>query len=95
MRASTNPALISAFAAEMKSRRGVLGISQEALALTCEVNRTYIAKVELAHSQPTLSVLARIADGLNVSLPDLMLSTMVRYRKELKATKKTPSRSVS
>lgn len=88
MRASTNPALIKAFAAEIRSRRGALGISQEALALACDVNRTYIAKVELAQSQPTLSVICRIADGLNIAPPELLEATMVRYRIELKAQKK-------
>lgn len=89
MRASENPPLVRAFAAEMKGRRTALGLSQEALALNCGVNRTFVTKLELAQSQPTLSVMAKIAEGLDVSLPTLLEATMVRYRVELKMQRKS------
>lgn len=88
MRASQNPALVKAFAAELKARRLGAGMSQESLALHCEVNRTYVAKLELAQNQPSLSVLLRLSEGLGVGLPDLMSSTLVRYKSELRAVKR-------
>ncbi len=72
-----------AFAAELKSRRAAVGISQEALALECGVNRTFVAKLELAQNQPSLSVLLRLSEGLGVELPELIRTTVLRYRKGL------------
>lgn len=88
MRASQNPPFIKAFAAELKARRLGMGLSQEGLAFDCAVNRTYIAKLELAHNQPSLSVLLRLSEGLGVELPELLRSTLVRYKSELRAAKR-------
>ena len=88
MRASQNTPFIKAFAAELKARRLGMGLSQEALGLECGVNRTFVAKLELAQNQPSLSVLLRLSDGLGVGLPELMGSTLVRYKAELRAAKK-------
>lgn len=76
-----------AFAAELKSRRHALAWSQEKLADECQVNRTFVAKLELAQNQPSLSVLLRIATGLGAELPELMDATMERYAREMKALK--------
>lgn len=65
---------MKALAAELKARRGDLRISQEELAARAEINRTYVGKIELASNQPTLSVLLRLADGLEVALPELIES---------------------
>lgn len=76
-------ALVEAFAAELRARRSVLKLSQEELAHRANVNRTYIAKLELAQNQPTLSVLHRLALALNHELPELIQATLLRYtRKE-------------
>lgn len=83
MPSSQNPVLMRAFAAELKSRRAAVGISQEALALECGVNRTFVAKLELAQNQPSLSILLRLSEGLGVELPELIRTTVLRYRKEL------------
>lgn len=80
-----------AFAAELKSRRTAAGLSQEALALDCGVNRTFVAKLELAVNQPSLTTLLRIADGLGVELPELIAETLRRYRQEARAARKTPT----
>ena len=85
MRDSQNKALMRAFAAELKARRSFLEISQEELAHRCGLNRTFIAKVEIASTQPSLSVLLRIAEGVGVPLPELLIATLARYRRELKA----------
>lgn len=88
MRASQNPPFVKAFAAELKARRLGMGLSQESLALDCGVNRTFIAKLELAQNQPSLSVLLRLSDGLGVGLPELMGSILIRYKSELRAAKR-------
>ena len=88
MRASQNLALKKAFGAELKARRHDTGLSQESLALHCEVNRTFIAKLELAQNQPSLSVLLSLSEGLGIGLPELMSSTLVRYKRELRGAKK-------
>ncbi len=85
MRATQNLDLMQAFAAEVKARRGELGFSQEELAHRAEVNRTFVAKIELAQNQPSLSVLHKISIGLDLELPELMRLTLLRYRRQRKA----------
>ena len=87
MRTTQNIELMKAFAAEMKARRGVLGVSQEELAHRCEVNRTFVAKIELAQNQPSLTVLHRLAKGLEVELPELMRLTLQRYKSEVRSNR--------
>ena len=77
-----------AFAAELKSRRMAAGLSQEALAHECGVNRTFVAKLELAANQPSLTTLLRISAGLGIELPDLIAETLRRYRKESRASRR-------
>ena len=77
-----------AFAAELKARRSELGISQEELAHRSDVNRTFVAKLELAQNQPTLTVLHKLAGGLEVELPELLQVTLKRYKTEMRLSKK-------
>lgn len=78
---SRNDALLEAFAAELKARRAALKLSQDELAHLAGVNRTYIAKLELARNQPTLSVLHSLASALNNELPEILQATLVRYKR--------------
>ena len=48
------------------------GLSQRQLALRMGVPRTYVSKIENEKATPTLSSLARLADALTVSVPDLL-----------------------
>lgn len=75
-----NRTLVMAFAMAVKARRNQLQISQEELAHRANINRSYIAKLELAQNQPTLSVLDRIAQGLEIGLDELIRQTMGFYR---------------
>jgi DNA-binding XRE family transcriptional regulator len=80
VRASTqNLPLMRAFAAELRARRNALGVSQEELAHRCGVNRTFVAKMEVGQNQPSLTVLMKISEGLQVSLPALLGATVDRY----------------
>jgi len=72
---------VEAFAAELKARRSRLKLSQEELAHRAVINRTYIAKLELAQNQPTLTVLHRLASALDGSLPELLQATLRRYKR--------------
>jgi transcriptional regulator with XRE-family HTH domain len=90
---SRNDALIEAFAAELKTRRQALGLSQEELAFRAEVNRTYIAKLELAQNQPTLTILDKVAVALGSDLPDFLKTILQRQRKILKGQLKRPARA--
>lgn len=88
MRTAQNLELMRAFAAELKARRSELGISQEDLAHRSDVNRTFVAKLELAQNQPTLTVLLKLAGGLEVELPELLQVTLKRYKTEMRLSKK-------
>lgn len=55
-------------AAEIKQSRKRLGLSQEALALQAEVDRTYVAQVERGVANPSLLILHRISVVLGVDL---------------------------
>lgn len=83
MRSNQDPALLRAFAAELKARRATLDISQEALAYASEVNRTFVAKLELAATSPSLTSIFRLANGLQIAPWELVLSLQERYEKEL------------
>ena len=88
MKTAQNLELMRAFAAELKARRSELGISQEELAHRSDVNRTFVAKLELAQNQPTLTVLLKLAGGLGVELPELLQVTLKRYKTEARLSRK-------
>ena len=71
MRPSRNLSLIQAFSAVLKARRLELGMTQEELAGAVDLDRPYITMLEAGRKQPTLSVLWRIAAGLQLSAGDL------------------------
>jgi transcriptional regulator with XRE-family HTH domain len=56
----------------IRSLRQRSGLSQRQLALRMGVPRTYVSKIENEKATPTLSSLARLANALEVSVPDLL-----------------------
>ena len=84
---SRDDALLEAFAAELKARRSDLELSQEELAHRADVNRTYVAKLELARNQPTLCVLHRLATALSTDLPEFLQAVLLRYKRRRTAIK--------
>lgn len=82
MRPSKNQTLMQALATEIKARRLALDMSQEDLAGRCDLDRPYISLIEVARKQPTISVLLRLAEGLDYSLPEFMKRVMKRYEVE-------------
>jgi transcriptional regulator with XRE-family HTH domain len=55
-----------------KAERTRLGLSQEAFAEACGIDRTYASQIERGIANPSLEVLCRIADTLELSLRDLL-----------------------
>lgn len=56
----------------IRSLRQRSGLSQRQLAMRMGVPRTYVSKIENEKATPTLSSLARLANALEVSVPDLL-----------------------
>ena len=59
------------FGQRVKTLRLQLGLSQEAFADKCGLDRTYISGIERGVRNPTLEVIAVIADGLGIGLDEL------------------------
>jgi transcriptional regulator with XRE-family HTH domain len=85
MRSTQNPALLRAFAAEIKARRGAKQVSQDELAYRCGLSRTFLGKIEIARNQPSLTALFKLAEGLEVSPDELLKSVKTRLRREQQA----------
>jgi transcriptional regulator with XRE-family HTH domain len=51
----------------MRRLRAARGLSQEALAHECGINRTYLSAVERAERNVSIDNIARIAKGLRVA----------------------------
>lgn len=85
-----NEALVEAFAAELRKLRENARprMSQEGLANIVGINRTYIAKLELAKNQPTLSVLFELSKALSYSELTLFENTVKRYKRALETNNK-------
>ena len=61
-----------ALAYNIKELRGKHGLSQEALALSADVDRTYVSQIERAVGNPSLLVLCKLGAILEVDVLDLM-----------------------
>jgi transcriptional regulator with XRE-family HTH domain len=88
MRQSRNQALIDALATELKTRRLEMGWTQEDLAGASELDRPYISVMEVGKKQPTLSVLFRLAEALDMTFEEFAGRLERRYKKELKSRAK-------
>ncbi len=61
------------FGLAVKSRRKVLGISQDELAWRAGVHRTYVTNVERGICNPSLVSISKIADALGTSTSNLLI----------------------
>lgn len=59
-------------ASVVRARRAELGISQEVLADSADIDRTYASQIERAIANPSLSVLCNVANALGLKLRDLI-----------------------
>ena len=67
----------------IRSLRQRSGLSQRQLALRMGVPRTYVSKIENEKATPTLSSLARLANALVVSVPDLLTACTPSRQSEI------------
>lgn len=56
----------------VKEHRNRLGLSQEAFAYEAEIDRTYVSQIERGIANPSLSVIAKIADVFRLEIKDLL-----------------------
>lgn len=78
-KASRIPALVEALGQEIKARRLELGLTQEDLATDIGIDRPFVSLMEVGRKQPSLSVLFRVALGLDLTLADLAGRVERRY----------------
>lgn len=50
-------------------------LSQEALALSADVDRTYVSQIERGISNPSIAVVCKLAQSLDVEIEDLLSPT--------------------
>lgn len=63
------------FGKAIRKRRQKLGVSQEAFADTCGLDRTYIGGIERGERNVSLINIERIAKALGISLSELFRET--------------------
>lgn len=56
----------------IRRKRAALGLSQEALALSAEVDRTYVSQIERGIGNPSLLILCKLCDELDAELTDIL-----------------------
>ena len=62
----------------IKRKRRAMGLSQEALALSADVDRTYVSQIERGVGNPSLLILCRICDVLLVAPAELLDAKAIR-----------------
>ncbi len=60
------------FSQRLQNLRIERNLSQEKLALLCGIDRTHIGRIERLERTPSLVILQKIADGLGMSLTELL-----------------------
>jgi transcriptional regulator with XRE-family HTH domain len=64
---------LKAFGAAVRRTRKLAGVSQEELALKCEIDRSYMGAIERGEQNCGLLHLARIAKALDMKIAELMV----------------------
>ena len=72
MKHTTLEQLRSNLALNLKMARKSKGLAQEKLALEAEVDRTVVSKIERAVTNPSLEILLRLANHLEIEVADLL-----------------------
>lgn len=61
-----------AFGDALRDLRRERGLSQEAAALACEIDRAHFGKIERGHKNPTLATIWKITDALGTQPSDVL-----------------------
>lgn len=72
MKSDRDKQLLGLLAKNVGSLRKHIGLSQEELAFQCDIDRTYISKIERGIANPSLLVLFKISDVLQVEIKELL-----------------------
>lgn len=72
MKSDRNTQLLGLLAKNVGTLRKYSGLSQEELAFQCDIDRTYISKIERGIANPSLLILFKISDVLQVEIKDLL-----------------------
>ncbi|MBR1425256.1 helix-turn-helix transcriptional regulator [bacterium] len=64
--------ILNKFANRLRTLREERGLSQESFAFLCNIDRTYIGRIERCERKPTIEILYKIAKGLNMKLNELL-----------------------
>ena len=72
----------------IKLSRNLLGLAQERLALEAGVDRTLVSKIERGLANPTLLVMTKLADRLNLSVCELLCNPLNHPNVKTKSVKK-------
>ncbi|VUD62391.1 hypothetical protein TDB9533_03031 [Thalassocella blandensis] len=65
-----------AFGFILKSARSKKGLSQEQLALNCDLDRTFISMLERGQRQPSLTSILAISTSLEIPANELIRQTL-------------------
>ncbi len=52
------------------------GLSQEGFALSCDIDRTFMSKIERGKRQPSMITMIKLAKGFNMKPSELMVITL-------------------
>jgi transcriptional regulator with XRE-family HTH domain len=69
------PPILKAFGKALREQRERKGLSQEALALEAEIDRSFVSQIERGLFQPSLSTLFKLADALEIRASVLIART--------------------
>ncbi len=70
---SGNMVLLSQFGKRVRQLRAAKGLSQEAFAVRCNLDRTYIGGVERGERNVSLRNIQVIASGLELTISELLM----------------------
>ncbi|MET3518127.1 putative transcriptional regulator [Pseudacidovorax sp. 1753] len=91
MRPPENLMLLRALGDEIRHQRLKAALSQEALAASAQLDRTTVARIELARVHCSVSVFVAISEALGTEASKLLQGALIRYKKELRASTRRAS----
>jgi XRE family transcriptional regulator, regulator of sulfur utilization len=72
--------LAAAFGLTIRRLRVSIGISQEALAMLADIDRSYMGGIERGTHVPSLDLVVRLSAALGIAPEDVVGATMDAYR---------------
>ena len=71
-------AYLKAFGRAVRARRDAIDLSQESLSFASKLHRTYISGIERGSRNPTLKIIVRLAQALDIE-PDQLLAAAQEF----------------